>query len=79
LQLFLLPQFLIIYGCAIKNRKVPEVHGRWIIGTAMPMIDPIFNRLIVYTLAPIFPIFQLAGVFITFATTDLLISALAHE
>jgi hypothetical protein len=28
LQLFLLPQFLIIYGCAIKNRKVPEVHGR---------------------------------------------------
>lgn len=78
LQLFLLLQLLIIYGCAIKNRKVHEVHGRWMIGTAMPMIDPIFNRLIMYTLAPIFPVFQLAGVFITFAATDLLISALAY-
>jgi hypothetical protein len=78
LQLFLLLQFLIIYGCAIKYRKVPEVHGRWMLGTAMPMIDPIFNRLIMYTLAPIFPIFELAGVFITFGATDLLIAALAY-
>ena len=78
LQLFLLLQFLIIYGIGITKRKTPDVHGRWMIGTAMPMIDPIFNRLIMYTLAPVFPVFELAGVFITFGATDLLISALAY-
>ena len=43
----------------------------------MPMEDPIFNRLIMYTLAPIFPKYELAGVLIAFGATDLLIGALA--
>ena len=48
------------------------------LGSAMPLIDTIFNRLIMYALAPIFPISELAGVFITFGATDLLIGALAY-
>jgi len=77
LQLSLLLQFLIIYSCAIKDQKVSKVHECWTLGTAMPMEDPIFNRLIMYTLAPIFPKYELAGVLIAFGATDLLIGALA--
>jgi hypothetical protein len=71
LQLFMLLQFLIIYCNAIRYRKSPDIHARWIVGTIMPMIDPIFNRLMGYFLS-----LDIPAVVITFAATDMLIAGL---
>ena len=45
LQFFLLLQFVLIYAMAIKNRRRPDIHARWMIGTIIPMIDPVFARI----------------------------------
>lgn len=42
----LLMQFLFAYGLAIYNRRTPLIHARFMICTALPMIPPIFDRII---------------------------------
>lgn len=68
LQIFLLLQFLIIYFNAIRHRKSPDVHARWMVGTVMPMIDPIFARIIDNFFSTDIP-----SVFLTFGATNILI------
>ncbi len=48
LQMFLLIQFVVPYTLAIKNRKRPDVHARYMVCTALPLIDPIFARVIFF-------------------------------
>ena len=46
LQTFILAQFIIFYYMAIYYRKKPDVHARWMICTALTLLDPIFARVI---------------------------------
>ena len=46
LQLLLLLPFVVFYWQAMKNRAVPDVHARWMVCTAVTMIDPIFARIV---------------------------------
>jgi hypothetical protein len=45
-QLGLLTAFLIAYGGAILNRRTPAVHMRFMVCTALALIDPILARLL---------------------------------
>ena len=76
LQLFLLLQFLLIYGLAIANRREADVHARYMIGTVFPMIDPIFNRILAIHLAEFLPVLGDLALLITLVATDLLIVVL---
>ena len=77
LQLFLLIQFLVIYGLAIANRRTPDVHARYMVGTVFPMLDPIFNRILSIPLAVYFPALPDQAIFITFGGILLILSVLA--
>lgn len=77
LQLFLLLQFLLIYGLAIAHRRSPDVHARYMVGTVFPMLDPIFNRILSIPLAVYFPSLPDQAIFITFGSILLIVSALA--
>ncbi len=46
----LLLQFTFAYGLAIYHRHNPALHARFMICTALPMIPPIFDRIIVFYL-----------------------------
>ena len=46
LQGFILSQFIVSYSLAIKNRKRPDVHARFMICTAFTLLDPIFARVL---------------------------------
>jgi hypothetical protein len=74
LQISILPQFLIFYALAIRNRKRSDVHARWMVCTALPMIDPIFARIFLFNVlspeqAPMAQVF-------TYLMTDLVAIAL---
>jgi hypothetical protein len=46
LQVFILLQFVVSYSLAIWNRKRPDVHARFMICTALTLLDPIFARVL---------------------------------
>jgi hypothetical protein len=46
LQTFILAQFIVSYSLAMKNRKRSDVHARFMICTALTLLDPIFARLL---------------------------------
>jgi len=48
----LLLQFTFAYGLAIYNRHKPALHARFMICTALPMIPPILDRVIIFYLLP---------------------------
>jgi hypothetical protein len=48
LQLSILAQFLVFYSLAIVNRKTSDVHARYMVCTALPLIDPIFARILMF-------------------------------
>ena len=74
LQITILVQFIIFYGLAIKNRKRSDVHARFMVCTALPMIDPIFARILMFNFLPA----ESAAMaqILTFALTDLILIAL---
>ena len=74
LQITMLTQFLICYALAIRNRKRSDVHARYMVCTALPMIDPIFARILIFNFLP--PESAPAAQFFTYALTDLIIIAL---
>ena len=76
LQLLLLVQFLAIYWLAIRNRRTPDVHARYMVATVFPMIDPIFNRILSIPLAAHWPILEELALPITFGATLLLVLTL---
>jgi hypothetical protein len=47
IQLFLLAQFVICYGFAIRHRRQRDRHARFMVCTALPLLDPIFARILV--------------------------------
>lgn len=48
----ILLQFAFAYGLAIYHRHRPALHARFMICTALPMIPPIFDRVIIFYLLP---------------------------
>lgn len=72
-QLALLAFFALAYALAIANRRRPLVHARYMICTAMPMLDPIGARLLHNTLEVGFP----EGQVITYGFTNAILLALA--
>lgn len=72
-QLALLAFFVLAYALAIANRRRPLVHARYMICTAMPMLDPIGARLLFNTMDMGFP----EGQLVTYGVTDAILLALA--
>jgi len=48
LQVFTLIQYIVFYALAMKNRKRSDVHARYMVCTAIPLLDPIFARIIFF-------------------------------
>jgi len=46
LQVFILIQYTVFYFMALRHRKQPDVHARWMICTAFSLLDPIFARIL---------------------------------
>jgi len=71
-QLALMVQFVVAYYFAIVNRRTPQVHMRFMVCTALALVDPIFARLLNIHLGIEPPLMQL----ITYALIDLVLVAL---
>jgi hypothetical protein len=67
--------FLICYMLAIRNRRDPFVHSRYMIATVLPLIDPVTFRLLLFysPLTPSEMIFPAIG----FVLTDAILLVLA--
>ncbi len=72
IQLSLLLQFVLTYGLAIYHRREPMIHSRYMICTALPLIDPIFVRIIRRYLLPSVPLTPVIQV-MTYSLTDLIL------
>jgi hypothetical protein len=72
LQISLACIFAVCYGLAIYYRRVAAVHARFMVGTALTLIDPIVIRLM-FTAAPT-PTWNYQ--WLTFGLTDLVLIAL---
>lgn len=76
LQLFILIQFLFCYLQGIRHRRTPDVHARYMVCTALPLLDPIFARILgIHFLS----VDLTSGIiqYITYGATDLILLALA--
>ena len=71
-QLALMVQFLVAYYFAIVNRRTPQVHMRFMVCTALALVDPILARLLNIHLGIEPPLMQL----ITYGFIDLVLVAL---
>jgi hypothetical protein len=72
-QLALLAMFLVAYGMAIANRCRPMIHARYMMCTALTLIDPIGARLLFNHAGISFPLGQV----LTYGLTDALLIFLA--
>jgi hypothetical protein len=48
----LLAQFLFAYGLAIYHRRSPAIHARYMVCTTIPLVPPIFDRIMAFYLLP---------------------------
>jgi len=76
LQFFILIQYTVCLVMALRYRKQPAVHARWMICTAFTMLDPIFARIIGINFLQV-PIESGLIQLITYGCTDLIVLALA--
>lgn len=74
LQMQLLVAFTLCYALAIYNRRRPAVHARFMICTALVMIDPILARVVLFYLWE--PGSMVPIQIITYTVTDLVLVAL---
>lgn len=74
LQITILAQFLIFYSLAIINRKRSDVHARYMVCTALPLIDPIFARILIFNVFA--GDYAANSQYYTYAFTDLILLAL---
>jgi hypothetical protein len=74
LQLTILIQFAVFYSLAIKNRKRADVHARYMVCTALPLLDPIFARVLMFNFLG--AEYASNAQLYTFALTDLILVAL---
>ena len=72
LQVFTLIQFIVFYALAMKNRKRPDVHARYMVCTAIPLLDPIFARIIFFNFLQVSSASAIIQ-YITYAFADLII------
>jgi hypothetical protein len=75
LQLFLLLQVIVFYTQAIRHRRRPDVHARWMVCTALTLIDPIFARILLVNFLQM-PVESQVAQYFTFAMIDLILLAL---
>ena len=76
LQVFILAQFLFCYVQGIRHRQAPDVHARYMVCTALPLLDPIFARILgIHFLS----VDLTSGIiqYITYGATDLILLTLA--
>ena len=71
-QVSLLAQFLVAWFFAILNRHTPQVHMRFMVCTALALVDPILARIIYAQSGILPPLLQV----ITYGVTDLILVAL---
>ncbi|QJR15111.1 hypothetical protein [Usitatibacter palustris] len=71
-QLALLVQFLVAYGLAILNRRAPKLHMRFMVCTALALVDPILARILANHFGVEPPVLQL----LTYGVIDLILCAL---
>lgn len=65
-QLSLLAVFVASYAMAIANRRRPAIHARYMICTALTLVDPIVARILAFSMGVGFPAMQVA----TYAAVD---------
>lgn len=75
LQIFTIIAFSWFYVAAMLARKRPDVHARWMICTALTMLDPIFARIIGVNFYPV-PLHMETIQLMTFGFVDLILIAL---
>ena len=75
LQFFILIQHTACLAMALRYRKRPDVHARWMICTAFSMLDPIFARIIGINFLPV-PIESGTIQLITYGFTNLIVITL---
>ena len=71
-QVALVAQFLVAYFFAIMNRRTPQVHMRFMVCTALALVDPILARIIYAQTGILPPLLQV----LTYGATDLILVAL---
>jgi hypothetical protein len=69
LQAVLLAIFIFSYVQAIRHRRVPALHARYMVCTALAVLDPIVARVLYFQLGTVPPMTQVA----TFAIIDALL------
>ena len=69
----LIATLAIAYGLAMANRKRPQLHMRYMLCTALPLIDPILARLLFFHAGMQYPAAQL----VTYGVTDAILVLLA--
>jgi hypothetical protein len=75
LQVFILIQYTVCYAMAIRYRKQPDVHARWMIATAFSLLDPIFARILVVNFIQV-PLETGIIQYITYTIIDLIVLVL---
>ncbi len=78
LQIFIIIAFAYFYVAAMLVRKRPDVHARWMICTALTMLDPIFARIIGVNFYPTPPHMETIQL-MTFGFVDLILIILIFK
>ena len=76
IQILLLVQFAVGYSLAIKNRKRSDIHARYMVFTALPLLDPIFARILSVNFMPAVEFSAGTIQYLTFGFTDLILIGL---
>ena len=45
--------FVLAYGLGVRYRRIPAAHGRFMLCTAMPLVDPVLGRVLAFYLPPL--------------------------
>ncbi len=75
LQVFILIQFTVCFTMAMRYRKQPDLHARWMICTAFSLLDPIFARILIINFIQV-PFETGIIQYITYGFIDLMVIAL---
>ena len=76
LQVFTLILFVVSYVQAMRNRKQPDVHARYMICTALTLLDPIFARVLLVNFLHV-PLESGVIQYLTYGFIDLILLVLA--
>jgi hypothetical protein len=60
--------FVAAYGLGLRFRRIPAAHGRFMLCTAVPLVDPVLGRLMAFYLPPLPSPWMYQSVTLTVAT-----------